>query len=183
MFQILAYLTLSFGISSTSWFVYEIGYLTQEPEYTCLYDSSVVSPPPCTSDNICSNNSAILSWDFDYKSDETLDNWQQKLSLTCVDDWKIGCIGASFFVGWAITLLWVPQFGDKYGRKKLFGLALCAQLFLWIGLLTTKHLSVMIVIWLSFGVLSSIRSNVGYPYLVELMPRKSQTLATTIWCV
>ena len=71
----LAYFALTFGLSSTSWFVYETGYLTQEPSYICKYDSSVISPPECTKENICSKDPAIISWDFDYDSDETLDNW------------------------------------------------------------------------------------------------------------
>ena len=36
LFQVFAYLAISFGMSSPSWFIYEIGYFTQAPdEYIC----------------------------------------------------------------------------------------------------------------------------------------------------
>mmetsp|Transcript_34047 Transcript_34047/g.42013 ORF Transcript_34047/g.42013 Transcript_34047/m.42013 type:complete len:274 (+) Transcript_34047:590-1411(+) len=39
----------------------------------------------------------------------------------------------------------------------------------------------MILMWFLVGALSSIRVNIGYVYLMELMPAKAQTLVTTIW--
>ena len=36
LFQVFAYIAIAFGMSSTSWFVYEIGYFTQAPDaYIC----------------------------------------------------------------------------------------------------------------------------------------------------
>lgn len=58
-----------------------------------------------------------------------------------------------------------------------------AQLLLWLGLFITSHLSVMVIMWLCFGMFSSIRTNLGYPYLMELLPKKYQTLVTTIWSI
>jgi len=55
------------------------------------------------------------------------------------------------------------------------------QLFLYVGLLITKHLAVMISIWFLFGFLSSVRIQIGYIYLTELMPKKAQTPVTSIW--
>ena len=55
------------------------------------------------------------------------------------------------------------------------------QLFLYVGLLITKHLAVMISIWFLFGFLSSARMQIGYNYLMELMPKKAQTPVTSIW--
>ena len=47
------------------------------------------------------------------------------------------------------------------------------DLLLFVGLLITTNLIVMICIWFSFGLLCSLRSNVGYVYLMELLPRKA----------
>ena len=54
---------------------------------------------------------------------------------------------------------------------------------LYIGLLITKHLGVMIAIWFLFGALSSVRMNIGYVYLMEMLPEKWQTPITSIWNV
>ena len=84
LFQVLCYFGISWGSSGKSWFLYQIGFLTQEPDYVCQYDSSGLKPE-CTQANICSGAPGIASWDYDYDSEKTLHNWQQKLSLTCVD--------------------------------------------------------------------------------------------------
>ena len=55
------------------------------------------------------------------------------------------------------------------------------QLSLYAGLFITKHLSVMISLWFLFGFLSSVRMQIGYIYLMELMPKKAQTPVTSIW--
>ena len=57
------------------------------------------------------------------------------------------------------------------------------QIFLYIGLLITRHLSVMIALWFTFGLFTSIRSTIGYVYLMELLPKKAQTPVTSIWNV
>ena len=49
-------------------------------------------------------------------SDKSYINWQQKLDLMCIPPWKVGMLGTVYFIGWAITLLWLPRFGDKFGR-------------------------------------------------------------------
>ena len=93
--------------------------------------------------------------------------------MTCVDNWKVGLIGASLFLGWSVTLLWLPSFSDRYGRKRFFWGAMVLDLFLYVGLFLTTDLIVMICIWFCFGLLTSIRTNVGYVYLMELLPRKA----------
>ena len=62
-------------------------------------------------------------------------------------------------------------------------MAMVAQFFLYLGILSTKHLSLMIALWFTIGLLSSIRVQVGYVYLLELMPKKGQTPVTSIWNV
>ena len=90
-------------------------------------------------------------------------------------------IGASLFVGWCLTLLWIPALADKHGRKPVYFIGMVIDLFLYVGLLVTTKLWVMILIWFLFGMASSIRIQVGYIYLTELMPKHWQTAVTTIW--
>ena len=50
-------------------------------------------------------------------------------------------------------------------------------------MLFTGSLAVMSTVIFLQGALSSLRVNVGYVYLMELMPRSVQTAVTTIWCI
>ena len=170
-FQAFASVTILLGLTSLDLWFQELGYFTQAPDsYICTY-AGQDDQPPCTKDNICSGNPAIISWEADPDSNKTLYNWNQRLDLTCVDDWKVSMLGTWFFVGWCATMLWIPNLGDKYGRKKLF----------WIGMVImavcngvqcfTKSLVAMSISIFTTGMVSSIRANVGYVYLMELLPR------------
>ena len=77
------------------------------------------------------------------------------------------------FVGWACTLLWLPSFADKYGRKKLFFIAMVADLILFTGILLARNLILMICLWFTLGLFNSIRSGIGYVFLMEMMPKKA----------
>lgn len=90
-------------------------------------------------------------------------------------------LGSSYFIGWCLTLLWVPHFGDLLGRKKLFWACMLCQIFLYVAMLLTKSLIGMTLVIGGFGVFNSIRVNIGFVYLMELLPKKSQTPVTTAW--
>lgn len=185
LFQAFAYIAISFGMSATSWFIYELGYYTQPPtSYVCTYtEASLASSDICTVENICSGDPRIESWQADPDSPDTLDNWQQKLDLTCVAEWEIGMIGAAFGVGWCVTLLWLPSFADKNGRKHIYWFAMLLDFFLYTGLLVTDNLGVLILLMSLFGMLSSIRIQVGFVYLMEIVPRSFQSHTTSVWSV
>ena len=121
-FQVLAYFAITLGISGPNFFLFEIGFYTQAPDtYICTYTDGVQpSVDICTKEYICKNDPRIATWEADPDSDKTLYNWQQKLDLTCKDEWVIAMIGASYFIGWCFTLLWLPTFADKRGRKKFY---------------------------------------------------------------
>ena len=92
-------------------------------------------------------------------------------------------IGASLFIGWCMTLLWLPAMADQRGRRKLFWIGMIGDLLLYSGLLVTDSLIVMIILYLCFGMLCSVRIQVGYVYLTEMMPKKAQTHVTSGWNV
>ena len=49
LFQVFAYFAIAFGMSGPSWFIYEVGFLTQAPnedEYLCQYQGG--DPFSCT---------------------------------------------------------------------------------------------------------------------------------------
>lgn len=108
---------------------------------------------------------------MDYTSEKTLDNWQNKLDLMCQPSWKIGALGTALFIGWASTLLWVPRLGDKYGRKNLFAFGMSLNLLMYTLMMWTQSLNVMLFSIFMQGALNSIRVNIGYIYLLEMMPK------------
>jgi len=106
-------------------------------------------------------------------SEKTLNNWQQKLDLMCEDSWKVGLLGSAMFIGWASTLLWLPAFGDRYGRRKPVAVATCMNLVLFIHLMITSSIDMMLVNLFLQGALTSVRMNIGYIYVMEMMPKHS----------
>ena len=95
-----------------------MGYFIQQPEYKCQITNAGTDDLAeiCTAKNICANDPRITEWAIDMDSDKSYINWQQKLDLMCAPPWKVGLLGTVYFIGWASTLLWLPRFGDKFGR-------------------------------------------------------------------
>ena len=151
--------------------------------YKCTWTGGVVPKDPadvCTAVNICDGDPRIAKWEIDYSNPDSLHNWQQKLDLKCIP-LEAGLLGTALFAGWCVTLLWVPGLADKYGRQKLFRFGMLCDFICWNVLMFTHDVHVMLVTIFCFGMLSSIRINVGYVYLQELMPRSRATFYGTLW--
>lgn len=93
----------------------------------------------------------------------------------CAPDWKVGFLGSAFFIGWATSLLWLPRFGDKFGRQKLFAIGMTLNLIAFTILLVTNDINVMTAVIFMQGFLTSIRMNIGFLFMMEIMPRDAQT--------
>ena len=103
-----------FLISSTSFVIYNLGFLELMPEFECNYPGNSTTFP-CKEKDFCGT-------DIEYsivKGPDTLDNWVEKLSLICRPGWQVGMLGSSLFIGWTLTTLWLPKLADTYGRKKM----------------------------------------------------------------
>ena len=97
--------------------IYGFPLYTKFPAFECKLISDGLDPlDVCIPENICTNDSRIKSWEVDYTDRDSLHNWFEKLDLMCQPSWKIGAIGSSFFIGWCLTLLWVPRLADIHGR-------------------------------------------------------------------
>ena len=99
----------------------------------------------------------------------------------CATPWKVGFIGSAFFLGWCTTILWLPRLSDGNGRKKFFMAGMALNMLLYTMLMTCESLDAMIFVMFCFGMTTSIRINVGYVYLMELVPENKQTLIGTCW--
>ena len=170
-FQAFAYISISFGINCIGWWLYSLGYLIQEPEYECKINEKWITGDDCTVKKICAGD--IKDYKINWDAENSMHNWWEKLDLLCQPDWKRNSIGTAFFIGWAFTLLWIPLLSDKHNRKKFFIGGNIADIICLSLMLFTSSVNVVITLAFMMGMISSFRINVGYIYLVELMPKKS----------
>ena len=63
----------------------------------------------------------------------------------------------------------------------MYMFAMICDFFLYAGLLVTENILTMITIFFCFGLLSPIRLQVGFVYLMECMPTRYQSAATTAY--
>ena len=89
----------------------------------------------------------------------------------CIDAWKPSLIASAFFIGWCVTLLWVPGLADVLGRRRLFAISMAFGAIIYTVMMFTSSLNVMIAMSFLMGIMSSVRINVGYIYLMELVPK------------
>ena len=98
-------------------------------------------------------------------------NWVEKLDLICAPRWKIGFISSAYFVGWCVTLLWLPLLSDKFGtRRYIFIAGTILDLGMYTGILITTNLNVMITLAFFEGLFASCTQTVGWVYIMELLP-------------
>ena len=88
-------------------------------------------------------------------------------------------MGSCIFLGWTLTLLWMPGYADRHGRKIFFWIGIFIDLVCYSFVMLTHNFYVMILMWFIMGTMNSWRSNVGYCYLMELFPKRGQIYATS----
>ena len=93
----------------------------------------------------------------------------------------MGMLGSVVFIGWVLTLPWVTRLSDKYSRKKIFIIGMTVDWLMFVAMFFTKSINWMIVITFVFGLMTTIRVNVGFVYMIELMPKNKQTFYATIY--
>lgn len=94
---------------------------------------------------------------------------------------QIGLVSSMFFFGWSATLLWMPRLGDIYGRKWLIAYNNLICLFLFLGILFAPNIYFMATVIFLWGFFNSIRTNINFLYMIELMPTKDQSFVSTFW--
>ena len=177
-----AYCAITFGMSATGFYFYILAYMTMLPKYTdCVFKDPQPKDPEdaCNADNICSGE--VISYEVDWDNIYSLHNWVEKLDLTCCPGWKIGLLGSSVFIGWFVTLPWVPRISDMYSRKWVFMSGMVFDWLLFIALFACNDINWMIFITFLFGLATTIRMNVGFVYLMELIPRRNQSFYASIY--
>ena len=174
-FSCFALFAIASGVNAIGYWFYNMTYLTMKPKFTnCVFtDPQPLSPESaCTSDNICSGQ--VLSYEIDWNDIYSLHNWVDKLDLTCCPRWKVGMIGSMYFIGWVITLPWVPKLSDSRSRKTYFLIAMLIDLAVYIMMFFANSVEQMILLVFVVGLANSIRMNIGFVYLMELIPKRLQ---------
>lgn len=108
-------------------------------------------------------------------------NWVEQYDLVCASGEQIGLIGSLFFAGWCSTLLIVPIFADKYGRKWIyFG---CIQIVFacMIGTVFNTKLKWLYVLMFFAGAATTGRTTIGYIYGNEFLTPKWQVVFGTVF--
>ena len=104
------------------------------------------------------------------ESTRTLDNWVQKLDLICEPNYKIGLIGSMYLFGWSVACLFVPRLGDLYGRRLPFVISTGVSLAVYLGLILSNSITLTMIMFFLLGICTPGKSNIGYVYLLELVP-------------
>lgn len=164
--------------------MYNLGYLIQPPTYMCKIGGVWSTGGDCTIDNICAPDPSITDYKIDFSEGSgSLHNWWEKLDLLCMMEWERKFMGSIFFVGWCSTLLWVPLLSDKYGRKPFFVWGQVLQFALMTVQMVTHNVMIMLAVIFAQGALTTIRINIGYLWLMELLPKRHQTAVGSGWNV
>ena len=90
-------------------------------------------------------------------------------------------LGSMVFVGWFITLPWIPRLSDMYGRKSVFLIGMIIDWLMFIVMFLTTSVNWMIVVMLVFGMATTIRINIGFVYMMELMPKRNQSFYSSAY--
>ena len=145
-----------------------LSFLEKVPkEYFCVYEGSPESVP-CKPEQFCTDPT-VVSYTPNMALHDSFNNWVQKLDLTCASPAKIGLIGSSYFIGWIITLTFMPRLSDLYGRQKIIIGGNIVQLAAFTVIMATTSYRVMIAALIIEGMVATARAQVSVVYLFESM--------------
>jgi len=95
----------------------------------------------------------------------------------------VGFLGSVYFIGYLLTLLWVPRYADRIGRKVMFTWGMVVMVILYTVLMFTRHFYVMLFTIFLFGCMASVRQIIGWVYFMELLPKQNQTSSAVIFTI
>ena len=92
-------------------------------------------------------------------------------------------MGSSFFAGWIVTLFIIPRIADLYGRKYIFRAGMTVQLAAFSVVMLTSNIYVMISAIFILGMCATIRTGVGYIYMMEFIPLDLQATVGSVFFI
>ena len=114
-FQVIALIVLALIYTTYDGIAYPVMYYELYPDYFCNPASAGNMYVTCDKDYLYENPDIpyIVNWG----SDISLLNWVAPLDLTFKAPFLIGLLGSFYFMGWAISSLFLPRLSDLHGRK------------------------------------------------------------------
>ena len=73
------------------------------------------------------------------------------------------------FAGWTATLLWVPGFGDRYGRFHIYWWGNVVNLVLFTILMLSRSYWLTVITLFFTGCVKSVSISIGFNYCMELL--------------
>ena len=110
-----------------------------------------------------------VEYRVDWNDSKSIHNWRQTLNLTCASKFRIDLLVWAWFIGVAITALWVPRIADKKSRKLFQGFSVCVDFCLFTTLLFAENYALMVFVLFCMGLTNPIRVQIGWVYLLELV--------------
>ena len=151
-----------------------LSFLTKVPdEYFCVYYQDQPEPLSCKPKDFCAPDSVVISFRPNMDLPDSYYNWILRYDLHCASGMKIGLIGASTFIGWIITLTFVPRLSDTtFGRQKMMVFSYIATLVTFTVLMFSTSYTLLIACIFVYGLLATPRVNVTMIYLFETFTRE-----------
>ena len=142
-------------------------FLELEPKRFECKDDATGEWRECSKTEICEKNLDKEHW-RPVEDEDYIDNWVEKYDMLCEPKWRIGLLGAFFFLGVIITMIPVPLYADKYGRRDVFVVTMVVCIVAAIGLLATDSLEWAYFFMFLEGMTFAGKLIVGLAYLIEL---------------
>jgi MFS family permease len=142
-------------------------FLEKEPTHFECYHDETGEWTECSKTEICENH-----YDHEHyravEDDDYIDNWVEKYDMLCEPKYRIGLLGAFFFLGVIITMIPVPRYADVYGRRDVFIVTMIVCIIAGLGLLLANSLEWAYFFMLILGMTFAGKLIVGLNYLIEL---------------
>ena len=110
-----------------------------------------------------------LEYRIDKSNKLSLDNWITRLSMQCSQGTDLGILGSVFFLGNAISSLFVPRMADIYGRKWVLAANQSVQFIAMVFLVNTSSYKIASFLMFVLGLCATGRWAIGYVYFSELL--------------
>ena len=169
--HVLIFFAVSGGIRAVYLVLNNISLFEAVPKFKCSHVGSE-EVFDCVEANFC-GNPEINYW-VDRENPETIYNWAEQIGLICRPGWQVGMLGSVLYAGWCMTLLWMPQFSDRIGRKSMFAYSLAVNVVLFTVIMFTHSFITMLIAMFFVGFFNSAKFGVGWPYLLELVPMNTR---------
>jgi len=85
-----------------------------------------------------------------------------------------------YLMGWSLGCLFIPRLGDTMGRRRPFLICSIFAFFAYLALLLSKNINLTMAMYFLLGLTTPGKVNIGYVFLLELVPTVWQTYVGTV---